>query len=112
MTDLVDPASVIKPLTEKEFLAQVLELLTLNGWLLVDHQFEQAHYAKRTSKGRPDILAIRAPRVLFAEIKSEKGKLSPHQKLWLMELEQCPGVEVYCWRPSMWDDIVRVLQGA
>lgn len=104
--------------TEKEFLAQIIELAILTGWL-VHHVFEQRQYARRTDKGFPDLVLVRPPRLLFVEAKSEKGKISPAQDEWLSKLRQCfhwheaidshiP--ETYVWRPSDWPEIVRVLE--
>ena len=52
---------------------------------------------------------MRPPRLVLAELKTEKGKVSPAQVAWLERLEQCAGVEVYLWRPSHRDEIERVL---
>ena len=46
----------------------------------------------------------RHPRVVFAELKRETGKLTPAQTEWLDDLAAA-GVETYLWRPSMIDEI-------
>lgn len=55
--------------------------------------------------GLPDLLLVRAPRLIIAELKSEIGRLTAEQQVWLNELERCVGVETYVWRPR---DIVEV----
>lgn len=54
-------------------------------------------------RGFPDLCLVRPPRVLFVELKSAKGRLSPDQTQWLQDLEKS-GLEVAIWRPSDWLD--------
>jgi hypothetical protein len=56
-----------------------------------------------------DLVMIRGPRTIFAELKSEKGKLSHEQNKWIVTAKECPGVEVYVWRPSDIKNIERTL---
>lgn len=56
--------------------------------------------------GYVDLTMARDGRVIFAELKTEKGKLSPAQEEWRDALE---GQEYYLWRPSHWPIIERVL---
>ena len=67
-------------------------------------------------KGWPDIVAVlpgftTPGRVLYVELKADKGTLSPEQHQWLEMLSACPG-EVYLWRPqNLQDDtITRILR--
>ena len=49
--------------------------------------------------GFPDlVLAHPSGRVIFAELKSDKGKVSPLQSRWLSVLEL--GAVVWVWRPA------------
>jgi len=92
---------------EKDWQATVRGAAQLNGWLVF------ATWNSRNSpKGMPDLTMARSSdgRVIFAELKSVDGKLSPEQAHALNVLRQCPGVEVYVWRPSDdWDEIAKVL---
>lgn len=52
--------------------------------------------------------------LVFAELKTEKGRFSHAQLNWLGRLEEVAGwptdaVDVFTWRPSMWAEIERVL---
>ena len=51
------------------------------------------------AKGWPDYAACRAERFLVAELKSDKGKLSPEQTEWRDGLVMA-GIEYHLWRPS------------
>lgn len=61
-------------------------------------------------KGFPDLVLVRPPRVIFAELKSEKGSLALEQEDWFTQLCACDGVETYLWRPRDLDDIVKVMR--
>jgi hypothetical protein len=67
--------------------------------------------ARRSTPGFPDLVLVKPPRLIVAELKTEKGRLSAHQEVWLHRFLQIDGVEVYLWRPSDWLDgtIERIL---
>jgi hypothetical protein len=91
--------------TEKEFARQVTDLARILGW---------THYrtwiSVRSPSGFPDLILAKPGRPLvLAELKSERGRLSPAQRAWLELLRQVPGVEIHIWKPSDWESIVAVL---
>lgn len=79
------------------------------GWLCY-HQ----RVAWKSPSGLPDLILVRAPRVIFAELKGPKGVVSAAQRRWLDELVGCPGVESYLWGYDEWEseEIARTLIGA
>lgn len=89
---------------EKEFMASVIDLAQWLGWSCY-HTWVSLHSAA----GFPDLVLVKPPRVIFAELKSDRGFLKPAQALWLKALRECPGVEVYEWRPSMIEEITDIL---
>ncbi len=90
---------VNRSMSERALQAQCLGALNSLGWR-VHHIFEQAQYARRTDRGFPDICATKDGRIIYAELKSERGKLTEDQKLWLNDLAKNIGAEVYVVRPS------------
>jgi hypothetical protein len=94
-----------KPIPEKQLQGEVEHLARMLGWLVVHHRWSIG-----TERGWPDIVALRPPRCIVAELKSEKGELSPEQNLWLRTWEQIPGVEVWLWRPSDLEKIKGILR--
>jgi hypothetical protein len=92
-------------LTEKQFQRQVADLAHLLRWQTY-HPYLSIH----SERGWPDLTLIRPPRLLFAELKTAKGKTTVHQDKWLGLLGECPGVEVYLWRPADWDAITEALR--
>ena len=92
-------------LSEKRWQAQVLELAALLGWKAF-HPFD----SRRSEPGWPDLALARPPRLIFVELKSERGRLTwGRRREWLALLEAC-GCEVHLWRPSQLDDIARILR--
>lgn len=92
-------------ITEAEWQAQVLELAHRLGWLAY-----HTYRSDRSAPGFPDLVMVRAPRVVFAELKSEKGKPSVDQLVWLGSLWACGDkVEAYIWKPSDLDAVAKVL---
>ncbi len=64
--------------------------------------------SKGSTPGFPDICAVKGERLLYVELKTEKGKLSEHQRAWLDALAAVPCAEVFVWRPSQFDEVLEV----
>jgi len=95
-----------KSITEKEFESQIKDLAKILGWKYY-HTWRSIH----SPAGFPDCCFVKPPRLVFAELKSEKGKVSPAQQEWLDSLRACGGnVECYMWRPSDFDEAARILR--
>ena len=92
-------------LNEQEFTSQIRDLARTLQWARY-----HTWISKHSTAGFPDEVLVRPPRVIFAELKSENGKLTPAQRDWLDALALCGTVEVYVWRPSMIDQIAHCLQ--
>ena len=62
--------------------------------------------------GFPDCVMVRRERIVFAELKSEKGVVSSKQQEWLDALGNVGNkdVQVYLWRPDDFNRIVEVLR--
>ncbi|MCJ7829360.1 MAG: VRR-NUC domain-containing protein [Dehalococcoidia bacterium] len=100
-------------MTEEDFLKQVIDLAKLTGWRVAHFRPAQTARGWRTpvqgdGAGFPDLVLVRE-RVVYAELKSEKGKVSDAQWAWKDAL-QMAGKEIYVWRPSDWDSIVEILK--
>ena len=93
-------------LTEKQLREQIRDLCKLMGW-----HFYFTWSSIHSPRGMPDLILCKPPRLIFAELKTEKGKTSEYQQQWLDVLGKCGGnVEVYLWRPSDIEEIVQVLR--
>ena len=97
-------ASDVIKISEKDLMSQVKDLAKIWHWRLY-HPF----LSKWSEKGYPDIMLVRPPRIIFAELKNETNKLTPSQEEWAELLRACPGVEYYTWRPSNLETIAEIL---
>lgn len=91
------------PITEAQFLRQVLDLARMLGW----RAYHPA-LSKWSERGWPDLALVRPPRLVFAELKTDRGKTTSHQDEWLALLRACPGAETYLWRPA---DLEQIAEG-
>ena len=94
---------------EKDWTQDLRDLARRLGWLEY-HPYR----SERSREGFPDLTLCRTgpyvyPRLIFAELKTETGRLTREQRSWLSALARMPGVEAYVWRPSMWETVKRVL---
>ena len=104
------PASnlvLLRTVTEAEWQETIREHAWYTGWLYFHVQDSRRNYA-----GFPDTVLARAGRLIFAELKTEVGKLTKKQALWLRVLGTVPGIEAYCWRPHDRDAVSRALAPA
>jgi hypothetical protein len=104
-------ALVLQSMTEKDFQQWVVDLATVLGFHCY-HTYD----SRRSAPGFPDLVLTKNGRLIFAELKREKGKVTPEQTQWLNALgvvcEQNETVEKYLWRPSDAPQIEEVLQRA
>lgn len=105
------PAASRDALPEKTFLSEVRRLAKAAGWIAY-----HTHDARKSEEGFPDLVLARprtatSPgRLIFAELKSGKGKPTHAQATWLSILAHTvPAVEVYMWRPTDLDTILDIL---
>lgn len=93
--------------TERELREQVRDLCKVFGW-----RFYFTWTSIHSPRGMPDLILCRPPRLIFAELKSDKGKITSHQQEWLDLLGECGGnVECYIVRPSDIEKFVGILRG-
>lgn len=81
-----------------------MQLAKLSGWTCY-----HTYRSDKSEPGFPDLLLVRPQRVIFAELKTDRGKLSQPQRRWLELLGGCDSVETYLWRPMMWAQIEKTL---
>lgn len=110
-----------KGISETAFASQVEDLLKMFGWHWCHFRPALTGAGWRTAmtgkKGIPDYIAVRPPRLIFAELKDDVKGLTPEQADWINLLSECRfseknpiGIEVYLWRPSQFEEIVECLR--
>lgn len=105
---------------------QVEALARFYGWRVY-----HTHRSDRSPAGFPDLVLVRGAHLIFAELKTRTGRLSPAQREWQDDLAEvaaavaqavsdsgrdantgAPRVEVYVWRPDDFDAVhARLAQG-
>jgi hypothetical protein len=109
----------VSAISERAFQDNVIALAKLFGWRVAHFRPAQTKHGWRTpmqgDKGFPDLVLAKGGRVVFAELKSDKGKLSADQKDWIAALDAPPGWdsemshEVHVWYPDDLDAIGKIL---
>lgn len=106
---------------EDDWKRTVIGAMKLFGWRFAHFRPARTKYGWTTAmegdKGWPDLVAVRPPRLIIAELKptavgrrpSEVTMPSDEQAAWLTLLGEVPGVETYVWRPEQLDAILMVL---
>jgi hypothetical protein len=118
--DQVVPVALGAPKqSERAFMAQVGRYATLMKWRVWHDNATNAprrcrscgevQHLPRNRSGLPDLILVRRPRVVWVELKADRGKLSDEQRAWLDDL-RASGQEVYLWRPNDWSEAERVLR--
>ena len=101
-------------MTEAAFQAQVIQLAEMRGWLA--GHFNDSRRQIRPgvfvgdsrAAGVPDLILV-GRRLVWAELKTETGKLSVGQRVWLDRLAGA-GCECYLLRPGDLEEVGRVLE--
>ncbi len=88
--------SAIAPsISERELQEHVVAMAKALGWS-VFHPWLSIHSAA----GWPDLFMVRGPVALAVELKTETGKVSWQQTVWLGDLARVPGIQTAVWRPT------------
>lgn len=119
MMPMARPSDIRDAMSEDQLLEWVVDVADLFGW-----RTYHTHDSRHSQRGFPDLVMVRGRRVIFAELKSANGTLTPEQKGWLEALlyvssgdaitgsnpKGVAEVEVYLWRPSDQAEVERVLR--
>lgn len=108
------------PVTEAQLQQAVIETARTFGWRVAHFRPAQTKHGWRTpvaadGKGFPDLCMVnpRSGRLIFAELKASKGKLTAEQEAWMRDLAAAlPAADVCLWTPEDWPNrIVAILSG-
>lgn len=115
MTTITDGRAFLDGLIlEDDFQGNIIKTAKAAGWT-----YYHTYNSKRSVQGFPDLVLVRAGRLIFAELKKQRGTVSPYQRVWLqvlglvvqaLDIAGAHGiVSVYLWRPSDWPEIEAIL---
>lgn len=93
-------------MSERDLQDAVIKYARLMGWRVAHFRPAKTEKGWRTpveadGAGFPDLCLVRGQRLLFVELKSERGTISPAQAVWLADLRNA-NAEVYLWTPGAW----------
>lgn len=100
-------ATPLDDILERDWQKQVRELAQTLGYRRY-HTFD----SRRSDTGFPDLVLVspQRRRIIYLELKREKGKLTDTQASWILDLHAA-GAEVYVARPRHLQALAAVLSG-
>jgi len=98
------PAAILKITTEAAWQRTIVEAAKWMGYRVYHTQI-----SIHSVKGFPDLVLVGRGQVVFAEVKTATGKVSPEQHAWIAAITANGGL-AYIWRPADWLDVERVLR--
>jgi len=103
---------------ESEYQQQIIDLAHLYNWRVahfrtvrVQRANGSVYYATALAAdgaGFPDLVLVRE-RVIYAEIKTNRGVLSDEQKIW-RDMLLAAGEEWYVWKPKDFESVKEALK--
>lgn len=116
-------AAMARAMTEDELLTGLLEGALLLGWRCHHVRNSKAGITQGT-RGLPDLVMAKDGRVVFIELKDERGQLTEDQWEWMLSIEPGGGhyldpgahdtlgrVTALVVRPRDYDHVLRLLAG-
>ena len=107
-------------MSEADFTRTVIDLARTLGWrcahfrparVIIKGKETYRTAVQGDGVGFPDLVLVKTGKpIFFIEVKSEMGKVSPEQALWLMLLDR-GSTPAFVIRPSQWDELVALLKG-
>ena len=91
---------------EEAWQRQVLKLARLYHW-----RYYHTWLSMHSAAGFPDLVLVKGPRLIFAELKRDGEAPTAAQRAWLADLAAVPGVEVAVWRPRDAQQVADILAG-
>jgi len=93
-------------ITEKELRQSLVRAARGFGWR-VYFTWSSMH----SPAGFPDLCMVKGKRLVFAELKTETGRVSEDQTAWATDLVASGRCEYYLWRPADIEAAYLVLMG-
>lgn len=82
-------------------------IIDLCSWLRL--RWYHTHDSRRSPAGFPDLVIAGPNQVIYAELKSTRGRLTADQAAWIEALNAA-GTNAYVWRPDDIHEINVILQ--
>lgn len=109
-------ATLNAAMTERQLQDQIVRMAKVQGWLCY-HTYD----SRRSAPGFPDLVLVHPGRsgapIIFAELKTEKGRVRPEQQAWIDAIQERMGILIGdyviadVFRPSDMDYLQALLEG-
>ena len=98
-----DKAIVPEVRPEREIVAEIMAGLKLSGYMAWHTHDTRNH---PTTKGMPDIMAVKDGRLLAVEVKRQRGRIRADQLTFLaiLKAHETPAIIAYSW-----EDVAKVI---
>lgn len=98
---------IAKSMSEAELLANVIDAAQKLGFMVAHFRPAKTAQGWRTAvqgdgKGFPDLVIANGKHVVFAELKSSKGRVETPQREWLDATQVGYQCQSFLWRPEHW----------
>ena len=103
---------MLRQIKESEWQKTVERIARFNGWLVYhapDNKPDARGRVQNITAGFPDLVLVKNETLIFAELKSEIGKISSEQDAWLNAISACQ-VLTFVWRPSDLSEVRNILE--
>ncbi len=90
-------------MSEDQWQATIMDLAFALQW-----DAYHTHDSRGSQPGFPDLVLVR-DRVIFAELKTERGRTTAQQYGWQLRLKDA-GAETYIWRPRDYPQVEQTLR--
>ena len=89
------PHKRTEQITEKDLQDFILAAAEVGGWL-----HYHTHDSRRSPAGFPDLVLVRGSQIILVELKTQRGRVSPAQTMWLEALENVQTISSGLIRPA------------
>ena len=111
-----------KAMNERDFQKAIIDAAHQLGWFVAHFRPAQIRLGKWVTPvqadgaGFPDLVMVKDGMMIIAEVKTERGVLSPEQRIWIskmsaLERKNRGVVLIRVWKPRHWDQIIHLLKG-
>lgn len=97
---------------DDEFLPAVVSFAERTGWRVYHPDKAKVRPGKHItpgSRGFPDLVLVKPPRLVFLELKAQRGTRRPEQIEWMLDLQRVTEVQAFFAKPSEFEEVHNLL---
>ena len=92
-------------MSEADLQSAIVQAADLFGW-----RWYHTHDSRRSPSGWPDLVLVRDGQMIAFELKSDRGRVSAEQRIWIEELSKVPGITAVVIRPRDIDTALALMR--